>query len=87
MSSTTLPPVNYDGPALLEVEIDGTEYRLDAGKHGTALCISSRPAGSWSWQFGGEARWDAHTLRCKAFDRHLLDRIAPLFMEAITNMD
>jgi hypothetical protein len=80
-------PVNYDGPALVETEVDGVDYRIDVGKQGTALCISTRPSGTWGWTFAGEARWDASTLRSKKFDRQLLDRLAPALVEAVTNME
>jgi hypothetical protein len=80
-------PVNYEGPALVDTEIDGIDYRIDVGKQGTALCISSRPTGPWGWAFAGEARWDASTLRSKTFDRQLLDRLAPALVEAVANME
>src|SRR5438045_8780372 len=69
MSSTATEAVNYDSAPLVEVEIEGTDYRLDAGKQGTALCISTRTSGSWDWSFGGEARWDVGSLRCNTFGR------------------
>jgi hypothetical protein len=75
-------PVNYDEAALLELELDGTEYRLDVGRAGTALCISTRLSGSWSWVFRSEARWQAGTLRCKAFDRPVLSRLSTALAEA-----
>ncbi len=62
MSSPATEAINYDSPPLVEVEIEGTDFRLDAGKQGTALCISTRPSGSWDWSFGGEARWDVGSL-------------------------
>lgn len=68
--------VNFDEPALIELELDGTDYRLDSGRAGTALCISTRPSGTWSWTFRGEARWQANVLRCKAFDRMVLGRLS-----------
>jgi hypothetical protein len=74
-------PVNYDEPAQLEMEIDGTDYRLDVGRAGTALCISTRPTGNWSWVFRGEARWQLNTLRCKAFDREVLQRLSKALAE------
>jgi hypothetical protein len=74
--------VNYDEAALLELEIDGTDYRLDAGRAGTALCISTRPSGSWGWTFRGEARWQANMLRCKAFDRDVLTQLSRALAEA-----
>jgi hypothetical protein len=78
-------PVNYDEAALLELELDGTEYRLDVGRAGTALCISTRPSGSWSWAFRSEARWQAGTLRCKAFDRPVLSRLSTALAEAASS--
>lgn len=73
--------VNFDEAALLELELDGTDYRLDAGRAGTALCISTRPSGTWSWTFRGEARWQANVLRCKAFDRTVLSRLGQALVE------
>lgn len=75
-------PVNYEEAALLEIELDGTDYRLDVGRAGTALCISTRPNGSWSWVFRGEARWQSNVLRCKAFDRSVLTKLARALAEA-----
>ena len=75
-------PVNYEEAALLELELDGTDYRLDVGRAGTALCISTRPSGSWSWVFRGEARWQTNTLRFKAFDRSVLVRLSSALAEA-----
>jgi len=76
------PPVNYDESALLEREIDGIDYRIDVGRAGTALCISTRSSGSWSWEFRGEARWQVGVLRCKAFDRSILSQLSTALAEA-----
>lgn len=84
---TSSDAVNYDSPALVEVEIDGVDYRLDAGKQGTALCISTRPAGSWDWSFAGEARWDVGSLRSKGFERRTLDKLSAAFKTALENAD
>jgi hypothetical protein len=78
-------PVNYEEAALLELELDGTDYRLDVGRAGTALCISTRPSGSWSWVFRSEARWQAGVLRCKAFDRPVLSRLSAALAEAASS--
>jgi len=87
MNSASTEGVNYDSAPLVEVEIEGTDYRLDAGKQGTALCISTRPSGSWDWSFGGEARWDVGSLRCKAFERRTLDQLSSAFKAALENAD
>ena len=78
--------VNYDSPPLVEVEIDGMDYRLDSGKQGTALSISTRPSGTWDWTYGGEARWDGD-LRCKAFERRTLAALGTAFKQALENME
>ena len=91
MSSTSeavaAPPVNYDSPPLVELEIGDTEYRVDAGKQGTALCISTRNAGSWDWSFGGEARWDIRSLRSKAFPRAVLEPLSKALAAALADAD
>jgi hypothetical protein len=61
--------VNYEENPVVEAAIDGTEYRIDAGKQGTAICVSTRPAGTWDWSFLCEARWDGSELRAKTLDR------------------
>ena len=87
MSSTEAESINFESSPLLEVEIDGTEYRLDAGKQGTALSISTRPSGSWDWAFAGEARWAVGSLRCKALERRTLDQLSRAFQQALENAD
>lgn len=69
-------PVEYDGPALVELTLDDVDYRLDVGRAGTALCISMRPSGTWSWAFRGEARWENRRLRARAFGRDVLDPLS-----------
>lgn len=78
-------PVNYEEAALLELELEGTDYRLDVGRAGTALCISTRPSGSWSWVFRGEAKWQNGVLRCKAFDRQVLSQLSTALAEAASS--
>ncbi|MEO8181385.1 MAG: hypothetical protein ABI895_21315 [Deltaproteobacteria bacterium] len=79
--------VNFDEAALVELELDGTDYRLDSGRAGTALCISTRPSGTWSWTFRGEARWQANVLRCKVFDRSVLTQLAQALAEVSSGSD
>jgi hypothetical protein len=61
--------VNYESTPVAETAIDDTEYRIDAGKEGTAICVSTRPAGTWDWSFVCEARWDGSELRTKLLER------------------
>jgi hypothetical protein len=84
MNSPSPIVINYDGDPLLETEHAGLDYRFDPGKQGTALCISTRPPGTYDWQFLGEAKFDNALLRCTALDRATrehLGRVLKLALE------
>ena len=76
MSSVPEENVNFDSEPVLQLEVDGIDYRLDSGKEGTALGISHRESGTWDWQFLGEAKWDRTQIRCKALHRSVLEKLA-----------
>ena len=75
MSSFSEENINYDSEALMTVDLDGIDYRLDTGKEGTAICISQRPSGTWDWSLAGEAKWDGTLLRCKALTRSITEAL------------
>jgi len=79
--------VNYESPPLVEVTLGETDFRLDAGKQGTAVSISSRPVGSWDWRFGGEARWDGSELRSRAFERRVLVQLSSALSSALASLE
>lgn len=68
--------INYDDEGLLELALDEMQYRFDAGKQGTALCLSAREMGTYRWSAVGELKWDGRDLRSKAVDRKLLTRLS-----------
>jgi hypothetical protein len=78
--------VNYDSSPVAETAIDGTEYRIDAGKQGTAICVSSRPAGSWDWSFLCEARWDGSELRTKTLERGIRTQLSRALTSAMQDL-
>jgi hypothetical protein len=80
MNSTS--GVNYDSTPVAETAIDGTEYRIDTGKAGTAICVSTRPAGSWDWSFLCEARWDGSELRTKELERSIRTQLSQALTSA-----
>lgn len=82
-SGSEAPPINYDCAGLVEVEVDDVQYRLDAGKQGTALCVSTRAPGSYDWRFLSEARWDGRDMRVKSLDRAILVQLAKALREAM----
>jgi hypothetical protein len=66
--------VNYDDVPIAQEEIEGTDYRIDAGL-GSAVAISRRESGSWRWAFVAEGRWDGVRLRAKGLGHPV---VAPL---------
>lgn len=74
--------VNYDEPAIAEITIEETDYRVDSGKQGTALCVSTRPSGSWDWHFDGEVRFDGRDLRSKTLSREVRMQLALALRDA-----
>jgi hypothetical protein len=79
--------VNYESGALVEMAIEGIEYRLDAGKQGTALCVSTRPEGSHDWEFLSEARWDGRDLRTRSLDRSIAQQLSHALAQAIEQLE
>jgi hypothetical protein len=84
MSSTDT--VNYEESPVAETAIDGTEYRIDAGKQGTSICVSTRPAGSWDWSFLCEARWDGSELRAKVLERPIRTELSKALSSAMRDI-
>jgi len=81
-SAPSNPTINYDSEAVLEVRHEGIDYRFDAGKQGTALCISTRTPGTWDWQFLAEAKFDRLALRCSELERPVREHLAQALREA-----
>ncbi len=79
--------VSYDGPPIAELTLDTTDFRIDSGKQGTALSISTRASGSWDWSFVGEARWDGSQLRCRALERSILLQLSTAFAAGLANLE
>jgi hypothetical protein len=77
--------INYDRGALVEVEINGAEYRLDVGKHGIGLCISRR-VGGHAWQVLSAARWNGRALRAGALDQQIAARLSAAFERAVEQL-
>src|SRR4051812_33124340 len=67
--------VDYDNPPVAEIELDGTQYRVDVGR-GAAVAISQRVGGTWNWKPLAEGRWDGVQLKSKGLDRLLVDALA-----------
>jgi hypothetical protein len=78
--------VNYDESPVAETALDGTEYRVDTGKQGTAICVSTRTAGTWDWSFLCEARWDGSELRAKSLERSIRTHLSGALKSAMQDL-
>lgn len=67
-ASTDVPTMSYDEPGLVELTLGDTEYRIDSGKQGMAMAISTRPADSWDWEYLCEGKWDGRAITAKPLD-------------------
>lgn len=78
--------IDFDHPPVAEIEVDGARYRVDVGL-GTAVAVSRRAAGSWSWQLLAEGRWDGVRLKAKEVDRLVVDALAKALRTAAEDMN
>jgi hypothetical protein len=78
--------VNYESTPVAEAAIDGTEYRIDAGRQGTAICVSTRAQGSWDWSLLCEARWDGSELRAKTLERAVRLQLSRALQSAMADV-
>jgi hypothetical protein len=73
--------VNYEEAPVAMLEIEGVEYRVDAG-HGSAVAISQRQQGSWDWTPMVVGRWDGSRLRAKGLGH----QVNTALTEALTSV-
>lgn len=67
--------VNYEEAPIVSLEVEGIEYRVDTG-HGSAVAISQRQVGTWSWTPTTEGRWDGSRLRAKCLTHDVNSALA-----------
>jgi hypothetical protein len=77
--------VNYEEAAVAEVVIGELEYRIDAGKEGTALCVSTRTPGAWDWSYVDEVRFDGTDVRSKRLERNVREGLTKALRAAIAD--
>ena len=78
---------NYDEPGIIEHDIDGLTYRIDSGKQGTRLALSTRPIDTWDWTFVAEMKWDGRLFNCKPLDFETRKELSQVFKAALEDMD
>jgi hypothetical protein len=85
--SDEVPTMSYEEAGILEYDIGDTCYRIDSGRQGTALALSSKPVGTWDWAFVAEMKWDGSDLKCRALDFETRRELAIAFKQAIEDLD
>jgi hypothetical protein len=78
--------VDYDFAPIAELEVNDTQYRVDAGFRG-AVAISAKSSGSWSWAVVAEGRWDGLSLKAKALDRPVVLELEKALRAAVTSSE
>jgi hypothetical protein len=73
--------VNYDESPLAELSVGEVEYRVDPGL-GSAVAISQRGAGEWTWVAVGEGRWDGSRLRAKGLGHPVVSELERALVKA-----
>jgi hypothetical protein len=66
-SQVSSASVNYDDTPIVQVEVEGIDYRVDTGL-GSAVAVSQRAEGTWAWTPVTEGRWDGRRLKAKDLD-------------------
>jgi hypothetical protein len=84
--SFTAESVNYDDTPIAELELEGMAYRLDTG-HGSAVAVSRREVGTWTWNPVAQGRWDGRHLRVKGLDDPVLSALAEVLSAATRARD
>lgn len=80
----SLASVSYDEAPIAELSHAGVQYRVDVG-HGSAVAISQREEGQWSWRPLIEGRWDGKRLRASSLDFELREALGRCLAEAARN--
>ena len=85
-SALSAASVNYDDLPIVELEIEGVAYRLDTGR-GSAVAVSQREAGTWTWTPVTEGRWDGSRLRAPGLDYEVVSALAHALGEAMRDRE
>jgi len=78
--------IDYDVSPVAELEVNGLQYRVDAGYRG-AIAVSERAVGAWSWALVAEGQWDGVRLKAKALDRSVVTALEKALREAAQQGD
>jgi hypothetical protein len=78
--------IDYDARPVAELELSGTQYRVDPGFRG-AIAVSQRATGTWSWALAAEGKWDGIRLKAKPLDRSVVLELEKALRESAEQSD
>jgi hypothetical protein len=78
--------INYDDTPIAELELDCVEYRLDADR-GSAVAVSRRDVGTWTWRPVTLGRWDGRHLRARGLDDQVLSALGQSLSAALRELE
>ena len=77
--------VSYEASPVAEVEIEDVQYRVDAGL-GSAVAISRREAGAFTWAPVAQGKWDGVRLRVKSLGHPVTAALERALMLAMAQL-
>ena len=84
-SEVTAGSVNYDDSPIVQLEVEGADYRVDTGL-GSAVAVSTRTPGTWAWTLVGEGRWDGRRLKTKQLDGAVITALSQALAQAMKDL-
>lgn len=85
-SQVTAASVNYDDSPIVQLEVEGVDYRVDTGL-GSAVAVSKRVEGTWQWTPVTEGRWDGRRLKAKELDGAVITALSQALAQAMKDLE
>lgn len=85
-SSVAASSVNYDDSPIVQLEVEGVDYRVDTGL-GSAVAVSRRAEGTWQWTPVTEGKWDGRRLKARELDHAVLAALSQALALAMKDLE
>jgi hypothetical protein len=78
--------VSYEAAPVAEIQLDETDYRVDAGL-GSAVAISSRETGTSTWSPVAHGKWDGLRLKARSLDHPVVSALERALKVAMSEQE
>jgi hypothetical protein len=85
-SSVSASSVNYDDSPIVQLEVEGVDYRVDTGL-GSAVAVSRRAEGTWQWSPVTEGKWDGRRLKARELDHAVITALSQALASAMKALE